>query len=91
MFFCVLSCELPSAALYKGPATRNDNVDDIVDDARDDAIFATLKSIFDDIGSCGRDLRPRYLYRANNYYEVVIIISKSTENIMARKITNEEV
>ena len=28
----------------KGPATRNDFVNDIVDDARADAIFATLNS-----------------------------------------------
>ena len=34
--------------LYKGPATRNDFVNDIVDDARADAIFATLKTIVDD-------------------------------------------
>ena len=33
----------------KGPATRNDFVNDIVDDARADAIFATLKTIVDDI------------------------------------------
>ena len=32
----------------KGPATRNDFVNDIVDDARADAIFATLKTIVDD-------------------------------------------
>ena len=32
----------------KGPATRNDIVNDFVDDARADAIFATLKSIVDD-------------------------------------------
>ena len=29
--------------IIKGPATRNDFVNDIVDDARADAIFATLK------------------------------------------------
>ena len=32
----------------KGPATRNDFVNDIVDDARADAIFATVKTIVDD-------------------------------------------
>ena len=32
----------------KGPATRNDFVNDIVDDARADAIFAMLKTIVDD-------------------------------------------
>ena len=32
----------------KGPATRNDFFNDIVDDARADAIFATLKTIVDD-------------------------------------------
>ena len=32
----------------KGPATRNDFVNDIVDDERADAIFATLKTIVDD-------------------------------------------
>ena len=32
----------------KGPATRNDFVNDIVNDARADAIFATLKAIVDD-------------------------------------------
>ena len=32
----------------KGPATRNDFVNDIIDDARADAIFATLKTIVDD-------------------------------------------
>ena len=32
----------------KGPATRNDFVNDIVDDARADANFATLKNIVDD-------------------------------------------
>ena len=35
----------------KGPATRNDFVNDIVDDARADAIFATLKTIVDDRSS----------------------------------------
>ena len=34
--------------LPKGPATRNDFVNDIVNDARADAIFATLKAIVDD-------------------------------------------
>ena len=38
----------------KGPATRNDFVNDIVDDTRADAIFAPLKSIVDDIVTCGR-------------------------------------
>ena len=33
---------------YKGPATRNDFVNDIVNDARADAIFAKLKAIVDD-------------------------------------------
>ena len=46
---------------FKGPATRNDFVNDIVDDARADAIFATLKTIVDDIVddivTCGRVLR----------------------------------
>ncbi len=45
--------------LYKGPATRNDFVNDIVNDARADAIFATLKAIVDDEKStisCGMDL-----------------------------------
>ena len=32
---------------YKDPATRNDFVNDIVNDARADAIFATLKTIVD--------------------------------------------
>ena len=32
----------------KGPATRNDFVNDIVNDARANAIFATLKAIVDD-------------------------------------------
>ena len=42
----------------KGPAsaTRNDFVNDIVDDERADAIFATLKTIVDDIVTCGRAL-----------------------------------
>ena len=31
-----------------GPATRNDFVNDIVNDERADAIFATLKAIVDD-------------------------------------------
>ena len=35
-------------ATSKGPATRNDFVNDIVNDARADAIFATLKAIVDD-------------------------------------------
>ena len=39
----------------KGPATRND----IVDDARADAIFATLKTIVNDIVTCGRAFRLR--------------------------------
>ena len=34
--------------ITKGPATRNDFVNDIVHDARADAIFATLKTIVDD-------------------------------------------
>ena len=34
--------------ISKGPATRNDFVNDIVNDARADAIFATLKAIVDD-------------------------------------------
>ena len=40
----------------KGPAIRNDIVNDFVDDARADAIFATLKSIVDDIVTCGMAL-----------------------------------
>ena len=32
----------------KDPATRNDFANDIVNDARADAIFATLKAIVDD-------------------------------------------
>ena len=36
------------APVGKGPATRNDFVNDIVNDARADAIFATLKTIVDD-------------------------------------------
>ena len=40
----------------KGPATRNDTVNDFVDDARADAIFATLKTIVDD-GSSTISLR----------------------------------
>ena len=48
----------------KGPATRNDFVNDIVNDARADAIFATLKAIVDDIVTCGMALKavgPFYL------------------------------
>ena len=41
----------------KGPATRNDFVNDIVDDAHADAIFATLKTIVDDIVTDGRAFR----------------------------------
>ena len=37
-----------STSHSKGPATRNDFANDIVDDARADAIFATLKTIVDD-------------------------------------------
>ena len=37
-----------SMSASKGPATRNDFVNDIVNDARADAIFATLKAIVDD-------------------------------------------
>ena len=33
---------------FKGPATRNDFVNDIVNDEHADAIFATLKAIVDD-------------------------------------------
>ena len=33
---------------FKGPATRNDFVNDIVNDARAEAIFATLRAIVDD-------------------------------------------
>ena len=40
----------------KGPATRNDFVNDIIDDERADAIFATLKTIVDD-GSSTISLR----------------------------------
>ena len=40
----------------KGPATRNDFVNDIVDDARAAAIFATLKTIVD-VGSSTISLR----------------------------------
>ena len=32
----------------KAPATRNDFVNDLVSDARADAIFATLKAVIDD-------------------------------------------
>ena len=38
----------PPVPACKGPATRNDFVNDIVNDARADAIFATLKAIVDD-------------------------------------------
>ena len=37
-------------------ATRNDIVNDFVDDARADAIFAMLKSIVDNIVTCGMAL-----------------------------------
>ena len=37
-----------NAKKTKGPATRNDFVNDIVNDARADAIFETLKAIVDD-------------------------------------------
>ena len=39
---------IAAQAVPKGPATRNDFVNDIVDDARADAIFSTLKTIVDD-------------------------------------------
>ena len=39
----------PHKSGNKGHATRNDFGNDIVDDARADAIFATLKTIVDDI------------------------------------------
>ena len=40
---------IPAMAMHcLGPATRNDFVNDIVNDARADAIFATLKTIVDD-------------------------------------------
>ena len=42
-----LSFVFKNLFLPKGPATRNDFVNDIVDDARADAIFATLKTIVD--------------------------------------------
>ena len=38
-------CFCRARAMSKGPATRGDFVSDIVDDARADAIFATLKTI----------------------------------------------
>ena len=38
----------PKNLQTKGPATRNDFVNDIVNDARAGAIFATLKAIVDD-------------------------------------------
>ena len=41
----------PRTLHHKGPATRNDFVNDIVDDARADAIFATLKTVVDDRSS----------------------------------------
>ena len=55
----VLLCECDliveqNIPLAKRPATRNDFVNDIVDDARADAIFATLKTIV----TCGRALSP---------------------------------
>ena len=53
-------CFCRARAMSKGPATRGDFVGDIVDDARADAIFATLKTIVDDIVddvvACGRAL-----------------------------------
>ena len=53
ILFHILAIVLSSGNLglggpSKGPATRNDFVNDIVDDARADAIFATLKTIVDD-------------------------------------------
>ena len=41
-------CRYRSSSPIKGPATRNDFVNDIVNDARADAIFATLKAIVND-------------------------------------------
>ncbi len=38
---------------YKGPASRNDIVDDFVTMLALDAIFAALKAIVDDIVTCG--------------------------------------
>ena len=45
LYLDMLIVNVSRPGLHKGPATRND----IVDDARADAIFATLKSIVDDI------------------------------------------
>ena len=44
----IYSLHMPTWFRSKGPATRNDFVNDIVNDARADAIFATLKAIVDD-------------------------------------------
>ena len=46
----------------KGPATHNDFVNDIVNDARADAIFATLKAIVDDEKSTMKSRRYRYVW-----------------------------
>ena len=43
-----IGVQTPEMCWCKGPATRNDFVNDIVDDARADAIFATLKTTVDD-------------------------------------------
>ena len=58
-------------SMSKGPATRNDFVNDIVDDARADAIFATLKTIVDDIVdyivTCGRAFSVVILFMIDMY------------------------
>ena len=50
MFTCTRRRQSENVTLcqIKGPATRNDFVNDIVNDARAGAIFATLKAIVDD-------------------------------------------
>ena len=67
----------------KGPATRNDFVNDIVNDARADAILATLKAIVDDIVTCGMafsELRGNVKTRDEkvNHLQTEIGVMKST-------------
>ena len=59
----------------KALATRNDFVNDIVDDARADAIFATLKTIVDDIVTCGRAFTSHVLGPGTIFHSPAICIS----------------
>ena len=62
--------------MTKGPATRNDFVNAIVNDRALDAIFATLKAIVDDEKSTMKSRRYRHVWQGLKKLIIIIKLFK---------------